>query len=275
MGKQVSQKALHYIREYLEWQQGIIEREDIYNHLTDKYRQKLIDSTISLESMKQIGLLWQFIEGVVFLKGAGGTGKTLTMTQLGYNLKEFFGKHVLADYRLTDDFGPYTFMDTDEFVAALNDMDETQGLVKGKDDRKKEEMAELAKAMMNRRGIVFDNAVLLWDEANRKLSKYRRNSRMVMTHLYYVQTWRHYHSTLICSAPDLDEIAPAALQQTTVELACSFDPERGECIATGIHRHTLQPIVLRPNMHRHKSKYNTYAPVSVASAIRSFSKLKV
>lgn len=268
------------VNEYLKWKYAIGEREDCLEKLAPDILDRFLKNRLTLEELKQIAFLHPFSTGVVLLKGKAGAGKTLTMTQLLYNLRRFFGKHVITDYELKPAFGKHIYMSTDELIEELKKVDE---LIKIRKDRLSElsnkevdeRFAEAAEAILQNRGIVFDNAAIGWDEANRKLEAMRSNSRLVMVHRYYVQTWRHYQCTLILATPELEDITPKALNQITIELGCSYDPELQECVAMGVNRNTASPIVMHTYMPNYGKMYSTHAPISIRDAVVGFRGMKL
>lgn len=269
-----------YVATYFKWKQAIGEREDCLERLTPDILAKFIANKLTLEELQQIAFLHQFTRGVILLKGKGGSGKTLTMTQLLYSLRRYFGMHTITDYPLKPAYGEHKELSTDEFIEELKKVDD---LVKIRKDRMSElsnkevneRMGEVAEAILKKRGIVFDNAAIGWDEANRKLEASRSNSRLVMVHRYYVQTWRHYQCSLILATPELSDITPKALNQVTIELGCSYDKQMQECVAMGINRDTLGTVVVRTFMPNYSSYYETHAPISIRDAILSFKGLKL
>ena len=267
-------------RERQAWQEAVSMRADCVEKLAPAYQDALFSNKLSLNELKQIATLNQFARGVILLKGKGGSGKTLTMTGLAYNLRKYFGMPVITDYPLKPAFGDHKYMSTDEFIDELKNIDEQ---VKIRKDRKrdlsdgevKERFAEYADDLLRKRGIAFDKAVICWDEANRKLESSRANSKLVMMHRYYVQTWRHYQCSLILAVPELGDITYKALNQLTIELGCSYDEVRQEAIAMGTNRNTARGVVLRTYMPNYGIYYDTHAPISIRESIMGFGKLKL
>jgi len=263
------------IQEYLKWKYVIGERGDCISRLTPAMQDRFTASKLTLEELREIAFLYQFTRGVILLIGKAGSGKTLTMTQLLYNLRKYFGMHSITDYELKAAYGAHNYLSTDEFIDHLKRLDD---LVKIRKDRMteltnkevNERLGEAAETILKERGIVFDNAAIGWDEANRKLEASRANSRLVMIHRYYVQTWRHYQCALILATPEISDITPKALTQVTIELSCSYDRERQDCVAMGRHRDTLEPIVMHTYMPNYCQYYETHAPISIRDAVMSF-----
>ena len=267
-------------KERLAWQQAIVMRGDCVERLAPVYQNGLLNETLSLHDLKQIAFLNQFARGVILLKGKGGAGKTLTMTQLLYNLRKYFGMHVITDYPLKPAFGEHNYMSTDDFIEELKKIDEQVKSTKNRnkelsDAEVKDKYAVSADELLKKRGIVFDHAVIGWDEANRKLESSRANSKLVMMHRYYVQTWRHYQCSLILTTPEISDITYKALNQLTIELGCSYDSVRQEATAMGINRDTMHKVVMRTYMPNYAPYYNTHAPISIRDSIMGFGKLKL
>jgi len=268
------------VNEYLKWKYVIGEREDCIERLAPDMLDRFVKNQLTLVELKQIAFLYQFVTGVTLLKGKGGSGKTLTMTQILYNLHRYFGMPVITDYELKQSFGEFVYMSTDEFIEELKNVDD---LIKGRKSRISElsnkeineRMAEAAEEMLKHRGISFDNAAIGWDEANRKLDTTRATSRMVMMHRYFVQTWRHYQCSLILATPEREGIISAALGQVTIELGCSYDKQLKECTAIGVNRQAVTPMVMRTFMPNYSSLYDTHQPISIRDAVMGFKGLKL
>jgi len=266
---------LAYIQEYLKWKWVIGEREDCLERLAPNVLDKFMSSKLTLDELREIAFLFQFTRAIILLTGKAGSGKTLTMTQLLYNLRKYFGMHTITDYELKPAYGAHTYLSTDEFIEHLKRLDD---LVKIRKDRMTElsnkevteRLGEAAEALLRERGIVFDNAAIGWDEANRKLESSRANSRLVMVHRYYVQTYRHYQCSIILAAPEIEDITPKALNQLTIELSCSYDREKQDCVAMGRHRDTLEPVIMHTYMPNYCEFYETHAPISIRDAVMSF-----
>ena len=277
-GKNAQQRAKD--KERLLYHQAILQRNDCVEKLTPRYQDALAEYKLSLTAVKAIANLNQFVPGVILLKGKGGGGKTLTMTQLLYNLNKYFGMPVITDYPLKPAFGEHKYMSTDEFIEELKNIDE---LVKVRKDRKKEltdtelkdRFANYADDVLKKRGIAFDKAVIGWDEANRKLEASRANSKLVMIHRLYVQTWRHYQCTLILATPELSDITPKAVNQLTIELGCSYDKTYQVATAMGFNRDTLHKVVMHTYMPNYCEYYDTHAPISIRDAVMGFRGLKL
>jgi len=268
-------ERLARIQEYMKWKWVIGEREDCLERLAPSMQDKFMANKLTLEELQQIAFLYQFTRGIILLKGKAGSGKTLTMTQLLYNLRKYYGMHTITDYELKAAYGEYSYLSTDEFIDHLKRLDD---LVKIRKDRMTEltnkevteRLGEAAEALLRERGIVFDNAAIGWDEANRKLESSRANSRLVMIHRYYVQTYRHYQCSIVLATPELEDITPKALNQVTIELSCSYDRELQRCTAMGRHRDTLDPVIMHTYMPNFCQFYETHAPISIRDAVMSF-----
>jgi len=268
------------VNEYLSWKHAIGEREDCLERLAPKILDRFTKNQLQLVELRQIAFLFPMSKGVILLKGKGGSGKTLTMTQVLYNLNRYFGMPVITDYELKPAFGKSTYMSTDEFIEELKKVDD---LIKVRKTRMSElsnkeineRLAEAADTLLKQRGISFDNAAIGWDEANRKLDSSRSTSRLVMMHRYFVQTWRHYQCSLILATPEREGIIQSALGQVTVELGCSYDPQLQACAAIGVNRNAATPMVMRTFMPNYKNFYDTHQPISIRDAVMSFKGLKL
>lgn len=264
----------------MKWKQAIAMREGCMEKLAPNIRDAFNQNLLSLHQLQVIAFMYQFTTGVILLKGPAGAGKTLTMTQVLYNLNRYFGMPVITDYELKPAFGPRTYQSTDEFIEELKKIDEK---IKIRKDRIKElsdsevndRFAEYAEEILSQRGIVFDGAAIGWDEANRKLEASRANSKLVMTHRYYVQVWRHHQCALILSTPELSDITPKAINQLTIELGCSYDPRLQVATAMGFNRTTMRPITMYTYMPNYCMYYETHAPISIRDVVMSYRGFKL
>jgi len=262
-------------KEWWAWKNALMMRPDCIERLAPEYQEALISNKLSKEDMRKIAFYNQFARGVILLVGEGGQGKTLTMTGILYHLKKYYGMPVISDYPLKPAFGEHYYMSTDDFIEELKRIDEQVKVQKTQvkelsDKELANRYTRVADDVLKQRGIVFDGAVQGWDEANRKLEASRANSRLVMIHRLYVQTWRHYQGSLVLATPEESDLTPKALNQVTIKLACGYDENLRVATAIGRNKNSGKPVVLRTFMPNFCDYYWTHAPISIRAAVMDF-----
>jgi len=230
----------------------------------------IITDNLTKKELREMEFFGYFTEGVVILKGPAGTGKTMWGTAIAYNLKKYYGKPAVLDYQAKPKFGEYTFMDDAIFREELGKIGK---LAKGNENA----ITAVAENIREKMGIKLDSAVLVWDEAYKKLDARRCSSLYVLVHGYYLQLWRHYHNTVVLCTPRFDMIdAKRGLNQVTIELSCSAnfrvtptrvigprDPKDWKCRAKGIDRFTMKPLDMTLHAVEYGELYDSWAPVAI------------
>ena len=223
--------------------------------------------------VEEMNFFGYFTEGVVILRGGAGSGKSMTAARVAYCLKKYYGKPVVSDFHFKPAFGAYRFMDSGEFINELQSVSKI-----AKDKGIFNQAADDAREKL---GIKFDNAVIVWDEAYKYLDCRRPGDLLTLTYGYYLQQWRHYHSTVILCTPRFDMIdAKRGLNQVTIELTCSSnfkvtptkifgprDPKNWLCYAKGLDRFTLEKISMRTQAIKYGQLYDSWMPLAIRSRI--------
>lgn len=197
-------------------------------------------------------------EGVIWLRGKAGGGKTATAVDISYKLRKYFGKTPILDFKPKDRFGYYEYMGPREFVTILEKMGDL--VESGKMDGLDEDA--LAKLFKEELGIDLMNATIVLDEAYRYLRNRHPTKRLVLAYGDFVQTWRHYHLTIIMCSPfkQLDKLATG---QVTLDMVCSFDPRTKKVMARGRDTNTLEGVKLITPMDWCGELYDSWNPLSI------------
>ena len=197
-------------------------------------------------------------EGVIWLRGKAGSGKTATMVDIAYKLRKYFGKMPILDFHPKSKFGPYEYMGPREFVAMLEKMGDLveSGEIEG--------MGEdaLAKLFKEHLGIDLINATVGLDEAYRYLRNRHPTKRLVLAYGDFIQTWRHYHLTIIMCSPG-HEIDKRAVGQTTLELSCAYDRRSSKVMAKGRDKNTMEGVKLITPMDWCGELYDSWNPLAI------------
>lgn len=163
--------------------------------------------------------------GLITIGGYEGSGKSLILYKLAYDMRNLFGKRCTFDSAPKETFGEYRLIDDMSFVEELKKFGEVAKMekLKEKGDVSKEDY----EATLN--DIKLYNTVIGIDEAYDKLDKSRRGNFAVnMGH--FIRKYRHYHNLFLLATPDLDDIdRRMAFKRRTHEIHCSRDMITGVC----------------------------------------------
>jgi len=197
-------------------------------------------------------------EGVIWVRGKGGSGKTATMMDIAYKLRKYFGKTPILDFRPKPKFGHYEYMGPREFVAILEKMGDLvdAGKTEGLDED------ALAQLFRKKLGIDLMNATIGLDEAYRYLRSRHPTKRLVLAYGDFIQTWRHYHLTIIMCSPfrQLDKLATG---QVTLDLSCSYDPRTRKVMAKGRDTNSLEEVRLITPMDWAGELFDSWNPLAI------------
>ena len=197
-------------------------------------------------------------EGVIWLRGKAGSGKTATAVDIAYKLRKYFGKMPILDFHPKPAFGEYEYMGPREFVAMLEKMGDLleSGNMEGMDEN------ALEKMFAEHLNIHLLNATIVLDEAYRYLRNRHPTKRLVLAYGDFIQTWRHYHLTVIMCSPG-HEIDKRAVGQTTLELSCAFDKRSGKVMAKGRDNNTMEGVKLITPMSWCGELYDSWNPLAI------------
>jgi len=197
-------------------------------------------------------------EGVIWLRGKGGSGKTATAVDIAYKLRKYFGKMPILDFRPKPAFGEYEYMGPREFVEILEKMGDLvdSGTMEGVDEN------TVAKMFEKQLGIHLMNATIVLDEAYRYLRNRHPTKRLVLAYGDFIQTWRHYHLTVIMCSPG-HEIDKRALNQLSLELVCAYNPRTRKVMAKGRDRNSMEGVRLITPMDWCGNLYDSWNPLAI------------
>jgi len=197
-------------------------------------------------------------EGVIWLRGRAGSGKTATSVDIAYKLRKYFGKMPILDFHPKPAFGPYEYMGPREFVDILGKMGDLvdSGATEGMTEDAIEKLFE------QELNIHLMNATIVLDEAYRYLRNRHPTKRLVLAYGDFIQTWRHYHLTVIMCSPG-QEIDKRAVGQTTLELNCSYDSRANKVMAKGRDKNTFETVKLITPMDWCGELYDSWNPLAI------------
>ena len=213
---------------------------------------------LTRQEVRELRFFAMLSEGVIWLRGKGGSGKTGTAISLSHNLRKYFSKMPILDFRPKPEFGPYEYMGPREFVAMLEKMGDLtdDGKLDGLDAE------ALGKIFEQELGIHLMNATIVLDEAYRYLRNRHPTKRLVLAYGDFIQTWRHYHLTIIMCSPG-HEIDKRALNQLTLEMVCSYDPRTMRVLAKGRDRNTMERVGIITPMKKYGLMYDSWNPLAI------------
>lgn len=171
----------------------------------------------------------KILETAVLIEGKKGRGKTLMAVAISYQLRERFGRHVIAvgsKMGLRPEFGPFQQMDEKEFKDALNTIAEVadETLID-----EKAEAAEVHKALLAR-GVDLLYSTLVFDEAY-KLFDASHRDRLSRLFGYFVAQSRHYHCTILLLTPHRDMVDKRVTRQVDWFGRCYHNRWTDDCTA--------------------------------------------
>jgi len=163
-----------------------------------------------VQDKKEEDALSRLLETAILLENKKGRGKTLTATGISYQLRERFGRHVVAvgsKMGLRPEFGQYQNLNEREFKNALDIISE----IAEDADAEKKGAEEVHKALLAR-GVDLLYSTLVFDEAY-KLFDASHRDRISRLFGYFVAQSRHYHCTIILCSPNRKMVDQRVTQQ--------------------------------------------------------------
>jgi hypothetical protein len=164
----------------------------------------------AVQDRKEEDALARLLETAILYEGKKGRGKTLTAVAQSYQLRERFGRHVIAvgsKMGLKPEFGEFQNLDEREFKNALDTIAE---VAEDKDSEKKG-AEEVHKALLSR-GVDLLYSTIVFDEAYRLFDASHRD-RLSRLFGYFVSQSRHYHCTIILLTPNRKMVDQRVTQQ--------------------------------------------------------------
>jgi len=164
----------------------------------------------ALQDKREEDALSRLLETAILYEGKKGRGKTLTAAAQSYQLRERFGRHVIAvgsKMGLKPEFGEFQQLSEGEFKNALDTIAE----VAEDAEAEKRGAEEVHKALLSR-GVDLLYSTLVFDEAY-KLFDASHRDRICRLFGYFIAQSRHYHSTIILCTPNRKMVDQRVTQQ--------------------------------------------------------------
>lgn len=167
--------------------QALIELFTLYEEKTEQER----EDTLS-----------RLVEQAVLIEGKKGRGKTLTAIALSWEIRQRFGRPVIAVGSKMgigkgaggpDAFGPHKVMNEVAFRNELEKID----VVSNEEDN-----AEAVAAAFDKYDISILYATLIFDEAYKLFNKRNPRDKLIQLFGFFVAQSRHYHVTIILLSPE-------------------------------------------------------------------------
>jgi hypothetical protein len=162
---------------------------------------ELIKYDIQAEQEMAQDVFAQMLETSILVQGKKGRGKTLTGVDIGWNLRERFGRPVIVVGSKMglrpEQFGEFKIMDEKVFRDEL----ERINVAASETDN----VAAVA-AAFEKYGISILYATIIFDEANKLFEVRRSADKLVQLAGYFFQQQRHYHVTTVLLTPDEEQI---------------------------------------------------------------------
>ncbi len=152
---------------------------------------------------KKKRLLSYLLNQIVLLEGKKGRGKSLSSIALAYELREMFNKPVIivgTKVGITDNFGPFKFLSTQEFVEQL---DQISNIANTDEEGVGETVIERALKSL---GIDIMDSTILFDEAIKLFDSRTPSDKLVRLFGYFVAQSRHYNITMVIAIPNRDNL---------------------------------------------------------------------
>lgn len=164
----------------------------------------------AVQDKREEDALARLLETAVLYEGKKGRGKTLTAVGQSFQLRERFGRHVIAvgsKMGLKPEFGEFQNLDEKEFKNALDTISE----VAENEDSEKRGAEEVHKALLSR-GVDLLYSTLVFDEAY-KLFDASHRDKLSRLFGYFVAQSRHYHCTILLLTPNRKMVDQRVTQQ--------------------------------------------------------------
>ncbi len=168
---------------------------------------------------------YRLTEGIIIVSGDFGSGKSLWMYKIAWDLRNLFGKKCTFDVPPLETFGDYRTIKSHEFT------DELEKIGKLAEVEKQVELGHMSRAEFNEQldEVKLFNATIGIDESYDKLEKRRSNNFSInMGHL--MMKVRHFHNLFILVSPKANRIDRGmAYDIRSHEVYCSRDQATNEC----------------------------------------------
>jgi len=226
---------------------------------------KRIDfSRLTKQQKRELEFFAPLTESFIWLRSKARSGKTASLVSIAYNLREYFNKTPILDFKPYDNFGYYEYMDVDMFIETQQLFSKLvkEGVFDGLSGQ------DLRKAVKKETRYDLIDATIGLDEAYKNLWSRQPSKQEVLVYNSFCQTYGHYHMTVIIISPFKNQIDKDAARQVTVELNCSYDPRSMLVMAKGRDKDTLEEVRLITPIRKYGEMYNSWSPQAILSKRR-------
>jgi len=144
----------------------------------------------------------QLIEKCIIIEGKKGRGKTLSAVALCYQMRERFGRHIIAVGSKMglkkETFGEFQELTIQQFRDALVAISEVSSIAGG------EANPEVVQKLLLERGVDVLYATIVFDESYQLFDCRTPSDKLVRAFGYFGAQQRHYHCTTILLTPDIN-----------------------------------------------------------------------
>lgn len=214
---------------------------------------------LTRQERKELEFFAPMTEAFIWLRGKARSGKTASSVSIAYNLRKYFGKTPILDFKPYPAFGYYQYMGTIEFIEmleAFGDLTE-QGKLDGLD---KEALKETFKREL---GYDLMDSTIVLDEAYKSLRSRTPSKKVVLAYNSFLQTYGHYFITMVIISPFANMIDKDVTRQVTLPLNCSYDSRSMRVMAQGLDRNTLDVVRLITPIKKYGEMYNSWSPQAI------------
>lgn len=169
-----------------------------FEELSDRALSEIFRCLIDIEEEEREDTLARLVETSILIEGKKGRGKTLSAVGLTWEMRERFGRQVVAvgtKMGLKEGFGPFEYMPESDF---RNEMEKIAMAAN------EEENAERVASMFEKYGVSILYKTVVFDESFKLFDARRSSDKLIQLFGYFIAQQRHYHVTTILLSPSRD-----------------------------------------------------------------------
>jgi len=214
---------------------------------------------LSKQERRELEFFAPLTDAFIWLRGIARSGKTATSISISHNLRKYFNKTPIIDFRPYDSFGYYEFLPAYNFIEMLQSFGDLidSGVLDGLDN------VALREKVKQKLGYDLIDSTLVLDEAYKNLRSRTPSKKEVLAYTDFLQTYGHYHITVVMISPFKNQIDKDAGRQVTVELICSYDPQEMRVMAKGRDARTCEEVRLITPIKKYGEMYNSWNPQTI------------
>lgn len=213
------------------------------------------------QEMREALFFADFAEGVTVIEGRKGSGKTLFSVCIAYKLRELFGRPVICDFRPSDLFGPYSFLDEKLFVSELEKISDCAKYTP------QNEVDLAVKWSLEKNNVKLQDSTIILDEAYRYFDARTPSDRLVRVFGYFISQSRHYKCAVILLTPRKDMIDKRVRTQIDRFVRVAFNPRTQVIHARVLDYNTGEPKRIRIYGPNYFDLYESWSPISMRKKV--------